>query len=136
MNTKELIKLIIHQGEINKDVYHESFFIDDSFYIPEVFKVLQEIDNTVYKYHFPMDHNFLIEKELLDKNNKKSIFNSSTTPEIMLAKKYTMNKLSDFFQKPRFNPIEDQIIYLATRLFIRDFVYQKMKYLGLSFYIN
>ena len=133
MNTKELIKLIIHQGEINKDVYHKSFFIDDSFYIPEVFKVLQEIDNSVYKYHFPMDHNFLIEKELLDKNNKKSIFNSSTAPEIMLAKKYTMNKLSDFFQKTRFNPIEDQIIYLATRLFIRDFVYQKMDYLGLRF---
>ena len=136
MYTRELIKLIIHQGKINKDVYYESFFIDDSFYIPEVFKVLQEIDNTVYKYHFPMDHNFLIEKELLDKNNKKSIFNSSTAPEIMLAKKYTMNKLSDFFQKTRFNLIEDQIIYLATRLFIRDFVYQKMDYLGLSFYIN
>ena len=133
MLTRELIKLIIHQGEINEDVYHESFFIDDSFYIPEVFKVLQEIDNTVYKYHFPIDHNFLIEKELLDKNNKKSIFNSSTTPEIMLAKKYTMNKLSDFFQQIRFNPIEDQIIYIATRLFIRDFVYQKMDYLWLSF---
>ena len=133
MNTKELIKLIINEEEINKDVYQESFFIDDSFYVLEVFKVLQEIDNTVYKYHFPMDHNFLIEKELLDKNNKKSIFNSSTAPEIMLAKKYTMNKLSDFFQKTRFNPIEDQIIYLATRLFIRDFVYQKMDYLGLRF---
>ena len=133
MLTKELIKLIIHQGEINEDVYHESFFIDDSFYIPEVFKVLQEIDNTVYKYHFPIDHNFLIEKELIDKNNKKSIFHSATTLEIMLAKKYTMNKLSDFFQQIRFNPIEDQIIYCATRLFIRDFVYQKMNYLGLSF---
>ena len=133
MLTRELIKLIIHQGEINADVYHESFFIDDSFYIPEVFKVLQEIDNTVYKYHFPIDHNFLIEKELLDKNNKKSIFNSTSTPEIMLAKKYTMNKLSDFFQQIRFHPIEDQMIYCATRLFIRDFVYQKMNYLGLSF---
>ena len=133
MNILELIKLIIHQGEINEYVYYESFFIEDSFYIPQVFKVLQEIDNTVYKYHFPMDHNFLIEKELLDKNNKKSIFNSSTAHEIMLAKKYTMNKLSDFFQKTRFNLIEDQIIYLATRLFIRDFVYQKMDYLGLRF---
>ena len=133
MITRELIKLILHQGEINEDVYHESFFIDDSFYIPEVFKVLQEIDNTVYKYHFPIDHNFLIEKELLDKNNKKSIFNSKTTPEIMLAKKYTMNKLSDFFKQIRFHPIEDQMIYCATRLFIRDFVYQKMNYLGLSF---
>ena len=133
MLTRELIKLIIHQGEINEDVYHESFFIDDSFHIPEVFKVLQEIDNTVYKYHFPIDHNFLIEKELLDKNNKKSIFNSKTTPEIMLAKKYTMNKLSDFFKQIRFHPIEDQMIYCATRLFIRDFVYQKMNYLGLSF---
>ena len=133
MNTRELIKLIIHQGGINKDVYFESFFIDDSFYIPQVFKVLQEIDSTVYKYHFPMDHNFLIEKEFLDKNNKKSIFNSSTTPEIMLAKKYTMNKLCDFFQKIRFDPIEDQMIYLATRLFIRDFVYQKIDYLDLNF---
>ena len=133
MNTRELIKLIIHQGEINKDVYHESFFIDDSFYIPEIFKVLQEIDNTVYKYHFPIDHNFLIEKELLDKNNKKSIFTSATTPEIMLAKKYTMNKLNDFFQKVRIDPFEDQIYYIATRLFIRDFVYQKMDYLDLSF---
>ena len=134
MNTRELIKLIIHQGGINKDVYFESFFIDDSFYIPQVFKVLQEIDSTVYKYHFPIDHNFLIEKEFLDKNNKKSIFTSSTTPEIMLAKKYTMNKLNDFFQKVRIDPFKDQIYYIATRLFIRDFVYQKMDYLDLSFY--
>ena len=134
MNTKELITLIIHQGEINKDVYQESFFIDDSFYIPQVFKVLQEIDSTVYKYHFPIDYNFLIEKEFLDKNNKKSIFTSSTTPEIMLAKKYTMNKLNDFFQKVRIDPFKDQIYYIATRLFIRDFVYQKMDYLDLSFY--
>tara|TARA_B100000161_G_C33208671_1_gene263220 strand:- start:118 stop:522 length:405 start_codon:yes stop_codon:yes gene_type:complete len=133
MNTRELIKLIIHQGGINKDVYFESFFIDDSFYIPQVFKVLQEIDSTVYKYHFPIDYNFLIEKELLDKNNKKSIFTSSTTPEIMLAKKYTMNKLNDFFQKVRIDPFKDQIYYIATRLFIRDFVYQKMDYLDLSF---
>ncbi len=133
MNTRELIKLIIHQGGINKDVYFESFFIDDSFYIPQVFKVLQEIDSTVYKYHFPIDHNFLIEKEFLDKNNKKSIFTSATTPEIMLAKKYTMNKLNDFFQKVRIDPFEDQIYYIATRLFIRDFVYQKMDYLGLRF---
>ena len=80
-----------------------------------------------------MDHNFLIEKEFLDKNNKKSIFTSSTTPEIMLAKKYTMNKLNDFFQKVRIDPFEDQIYYIATRLFIRDFVYQKMHYLDLSF---
>ncbi len=134
MNTRELIKLIIHQGGINKDVYFESFFIDDSFYIPQVFKVLQEIDSTVYKYHFPIDYNFLIEKEFLDKNNKKSIFTSSTTPEIMLAKKYTMNKLNDFFQKVRIDPFKDQIYYIATRLFIRDFVYQKMDYLDLSFY--
>ena len=133
MNTQDLIKLIIHQGEINKDVYYESFFIDDWFYIPQVFKVLQEIDSTVYKYHFPIDHNFLIEKEFLDKNNKKSIFTSATTPEIMLAKKYTMNKLNDFFQKVRIDPFEDQIYYIATRLFIRDFVYQKMDYLDLSF---
>ena len=134
MNTRELIKLIIHQGGINKDVYFESFFIDDSFYIPQVFKVLQEIDSSVYKYHFPIDYNFLIEKEFLDKNNKKSIFTSSTTPEIMLAKKYTMNKLNDFFQKVRIDPFKDQIYYIATRLFIRDFVYQKMDYLDLSFY--
>ena len=134
MNTRELIKLIIHQGGINKDVYFESFFIDDSFYIPQVFKVLQEIDSTVYKYHFPIDYNFLIEKEFLDKNNKKSIFTSATTPEIMLAKKYTMNKLNDFFQKVRIDPFKDQIYYIATRLFIRDFVYQKMDYLDLSFY--
>ena len=80
-----------------------------------------------------MDHNFLIEKEFLDKNNKKSIFTSATTPEIMLAKKYTMNKLNDFFQKVRIDPFEDQIYHIATRLFIRDFVYQKMDYLDLSF---
>ena len=76
----------------------------------------------------------MIEKEFLDKNNKKSIFTSSTTPEIMLAKKYTMNKLNDFFQKVRIDPFKDQIYYIATRLFIRDFVYQKMDYLDLSFY--
>ena len=44
-----------------------------------------------------------------------------------------MNKLNDFFQKVRIDPFEDQIYYIATRLFIRDFVYQKMDYLDLSF---
>ena len=133
MNEREFIKLIIHHGKVDNDIFHESFFVENSFRIQEVFRILQEIDSTVYMYFFPMELDFLKIHEMKDKNNKKSIFNSSTTPEIMLAKKYTMNKLSDFFQKTRFNPIEDQIIYLATRLFIRDFVYQKMDYLGLRF---
>ena len=47
------------------------YFIDDSFYIPEVFKVLQEIDRKVDIYHFPIDQNFLTDKELPNKNNKK-----------------------------------------------------------------
>ena len=133
MNEREFIKLIIHHGKVDSDIFHESFFVEDSFKIQEVFRILQEIDSTVHMNFYPMELDFLKIHEMKDKNNKKSIFNSSTTPEIMLSKKYTMNKLNDFFQKLRFNPIEDQIIYLATRLFIRDFVYQKMDYLGLRF---
>ena len=62
-----------------------------------------------------------------DKNNKKSIFSANSYSEIMLAKKYTMNKLNRFFEKVRFDPIEDQIVKMATRLFIRSFVYEKIK---------
>tara|TARA_Y100000589_G_scaffold263600_1_gene254107 strand:- start:868 stop:1068 length:201 start_codon:yes stop_codon:yes gene_type:complete len=62
-----------------------------------------------------------------DKNNKKSIFSANSYSEIMLAKKYTMNKLNRFFEKVRFDSIEDQIVKMATRLFIRSFVYEKIK---------
>jgi len=58
---------------------------------------------------------------------KKSIFSANSYSEIMIAKKYTMNKLYNFFEKIRFDPIEDQIVKMATRLFIRDFVNEKIK---------
>ena len=45
-----------------------------------------------------------------DKNNKKSIFSANSYSEIMIAKKYTMTKLYKFFEKIRFDPIEDQIV--------------------------
>ena len=74
-----------------------------------------------------MELDFLKIHEMKDKNNKKSIFSANSYSEIMLAKKYTMNKLNRFFEKVRFDSIEDQIVKMATRLFIRSFVYEKIK---------
>ena len=127
MNEREFIKLIIHHGKVDSDIFHESFFVEDSFKIQEVFRILQEIDSTVYAYFFPMEPDFLKIHEIKDKNNKKSIFSANSYSEIMIAKKYTMNKLYNFFEKIRFDPIEDQIVKMATRLFIRDFVNEKIK---------
>tara|TARA_Y100001978_G_C23450787_1_gene317587 strand:+ start:135 stop:524 length:390 start_codon:yes stop_codon:yes gene_type:complete len=127
MNERELIKLIIHHGKVDHDIFYESFFVEDSLRIKEVFRILQEIDSTVYMYFFPMELDFLKIHEMKDKNNKKSIFSANSYSEIMLAKKYAMNKLNRFFEKVRFDPIEDQIVKMATRLFIRSFVYEKIK---------
>lgn len=43
MNEREFIKLIIHHGKVDSDIFHESFFVDNSFRIQEVFRILQEI---------------------------------------------------------------------------------------------
>ena len=127
MNEREFIKLVIHHGKVDSDIFHKSLFVEDSFRIQEVFRILQEIDSTVYAYFFPMEPDFLKIHEIKDKNNKKSIFSANSYSEIMIAKKYTMNKLYNFFEKIRFDPIEDQIVKMATRLFIRDFVNEKIK---------
>ncbi len=127
MNEREFIKLIIHHGQVDSDIFHESFFVEDSFRIQEVFRILQEIDSTVHMYFFPMELDFLKIHEMKDKNNKKSIFSANSYSEIMIAKKYTMTKLYKFFEKIRFDPIEDQILKMATRLFIRNFVNEKIK---------
>ena len=74
-----------------------------------------------------MEFDFLKIHEMKDNNNKKSIFSANSYSEIMIAKKYTMTKLYKFFEKIRFDPIEDQIVKIATRLFIRDFVNEKIK---------
>ena len=74
-----------------------------------------------------MELDFLKIHEMKDKNNNKSIFSANSYSEIMIAKKYTMTKLNKFFEKIRFDPIEDQIVKMATRLFIRDFVNEKIK---------
>lgn len=74
-----------------------------------------------------MELDFLKIHEMKDKNNKKSIFSAISYSEIMIAKKYTMTKLYKFLEKIRFDPIEDQIVKMATRLFIRDFVNEKIK---------
>tara|TARA_Y100000589_G_scaffold263600_1_gene254108 strand:- start:1090 stop:1257 length:168 start_codon:yes stop_codon:yes gene_type:complete len=55
MNERELIKLIIHHGKVDHDIFYESFFVEDSLRIKEVFRILQEIDSTVYMYFFPME---------------------------------------------------------------------------------
>ena len=127
MNEREFIKLIIHHGKVESDVFHESSFVEDSWRIKEVFRILQEIDSTVHMNFFPMELDFLKIHEMKDQNNKKSIFSSNSYSEIMIAKKYTMNKLHKFFEKVRFDPIEDQIVKMATRLFIRNFVDEKIK---------
>ena len=62
MNEREFIKLIIHHGKVDSDIFHESFFVEDSFRIQEVFRILQEIDSTVHMYFFPMELDFLKKK--------------------------------------------------------------------------
>ena len=99
MNEREFIKLIIHKGRIDNDIFYKSFFVEDSWRIREVFRILQEIDSSVYMYFYPMELNFLKIHEMKDKKNKKSIFSSNSYSEIMIAKKYTMNKLYNFFRK-------------------------------------
>ena len=44
----------------------------------------------------------------------------------MIAKKYTMTKLYKFFEKIRFDPIEDQIVKIATTfVFLKEFLVKK-----------
>ena len=133
MNVKELKKLILHKGEIDEEVFLSSFSLKDSF-LRDVFRVLQEIDCTVYKYHFPMEIDFLIHENLIDSNNKKkSVFTASTISELYIAKKATMKKLKKFFQMERFDVIYDQYLELEVRIFIRDFVSEKIQYLANKF---
>mgnify|MGYP001325342176 CR=1 FL=1 len=129
MNEKELKRLILQKGQIDNEVFLMSFSLENSF-LRDVFRVLQEIDCTVYKYHFPMEINFLIHENLIDSNNKKSVFTASTISELKIAKKTTMNKLKKFFQKERFDVIYDQYLELEVRIFIRDFVDDKVQYLS------
>ena len=59
MDEKELKKLILHKGKIDEEVFLSSFSLKNAF-LRDVFRVLQEIDCTVHKYHFPMEIDFLI----------------------------------------------------------------------------
>ena len=131
MNEKKLIRLILQKGQIDEEVFLLSFALENSF-LRNVFRILQEIDFTVYKHqnHFPMDIDFLMHQNLIDINNKKSVFTASTISEIYSAKKATMNKLRKFFQKERFDIIYDQYLELEVRIFIRDFVNEKIQYLN------
>tara|TARA_B100000242_G_scaffold268471_1_gene218615 strand:- start:161 stop:562 length:402 start_codon:yes stop_codon:yes gene_type:complete len=129
MNEKELHKLILNKGKIDKEVFLLSFSLRNSL-IKNVFRILQEIDCTVYKHYFPMETDFLIYENLIDSNNKKSVFTASTISELYIAKKATMNKLRKFFQKERFDVIYDQLLELEVRIFIRDFVNDKVQYLS------
>ena len=129
MNEKELKRLILQKGQIDKEVFLLSFTLKNS-YISDVFRILQEIDCTVHKHHFPMEIDFLIYENLIDRNNKKSVFTASTISELNIAKKVTVNKLKKFFQKERFDVIYDQYLELEVRIFIRDFVNEKIQYLN------
>ncbi len=131
MNEKKLIKLILQKGQIDEEVFLLSFALENSF-LRNVFRILQEIDCTVYRHknHFPMDIDFLIHQNLIDINNKKSVFTASTISELYSAKKAIMNKLKKFFQKERFDIIYDQYLELVVRIFIRDFVNEKIQYLN------
>ena len=77
-----------------------------------------------------MDIDFLIHQNLIDINNKNSVFTASTISELYSAKKAIMNKLKKFFQKERFDIIYDQYLELVVRIFIRDFVNEKIQYLN------
>ena len=129
MNEKELHKLILNKGKIDKEVFLLSFSLRNSL-IKNVFRILQEIDCTVHKHYFPMEIDFLIYENLIDSNNKKSVFTASTISELYIAKKATMNKLRKFFQKERFDVIYDQLLELEVRIFIRDFVNAKIHHLA------
>ena len=131
MNEKELKRLILQKGQIDEEVFLLSFALENSF-LRNVFRILQEIDCTVYRHqnHFPMDIDFLIHQNLIDINNKNSVFTASTISELYSAKKAIMNKLKKFFQKERFDIIYDQYLELVVRIFIRDFVNEKIQYLN------
>ena len=131
MNEKELIRLILQKGQIDEEVFLLSFALENSF-LRNVFRILQEIDCTVYRHqnHVPMDIDFLIHQNLIEINNKKSVFTASTISELYSAKKAIMNKLKKFFQKERFDIIYDQYLELVVRIFIRDFVNEKIQYLN------
>jgi len=131
MNEKKLIRLILQKGQIDEEVFLLSFALENSF-LRNVFRILQEIDCTVYRHqnHFPMDIDFLIHQNLIDINNKNSVFTASTISELYSAKKAIMNKLKKFFQKERFDIIYDQYLELVVRIFIRDFVNEKIQYLN------
>tara|TARA_B100001029_G_scaffold175684_1_gene177471 strand:- start:566 stop:973 length:408 start_codon:yes stop_codon:yes gene_type:complete len=131
MNEKKLIRLILQKGQIDEEVFLLSFALENSF-LRNVFRILQEIDCTVYRHqnHFPMDIDFLIHQNLIEINNKNSVFTASTISELYSAKKAIMNKLKKFFQKERFDIIYDQYLELVVRIFIRDFVNEKIQYLN------
>ena len=129
MDEKELKRLILQKGQIDENVFLLSFSLKNSF-ISDVFRILQEIDCTVHKHYFPMEIDFLIYENLIDINNKKSVFTASTISELYIAKKATMNKLRKFFLKERFDVIYDQLLELEVRIFIRDFVNDKVQYLS------
>ena len=86
MNEKQLKRLILQKGQIDEEVFLFSLSLENSF-IRDVFRILQEIDCTVYKYHFPMEIDFLIYENLIDSNNKNSVFTASTISELKIAKK-------------------------------------------------
>ena len=132
MNKEDLNKLILQKDKIDEEVYLLSFDLENS-YLSNVFRILQEIDCTVHKHHFPMDIDFLIYENLIDSNNKKSVFTASTISELKIAKKATMNKLKKFFQKERFDFIYDQYLELEVRIFIRDLVNEKIQCLTEKF---
>ena len=129
MNEKELKRLILEKGQIDEEVFFLSFSLKNS-YISDVFRILQEIDCSVHKHHFPMEIDFLIHENLIDSNNKKSVFTALTIAELYIARKATMNKLKKFFQTERFDVIYDQYLELEVRIFIRDFVNEKIQYLN------
>ena len=66
MNQREFIRLIIHHGKVDSDIFHESSFVEDSWRIKEVFRILQEIDSTVHMNFFPMELDFLKIHEMKD----------------------------------------------------------------------
>ena len=57
MSKEEFKKLILHRGKIDRYIFLLSFFVQNT-YIKDVFRVLQEIDNTVYKYSLSYGNQF------------------------------------------------------------------------------
>ena len=129
----ELFKLILEKGKIDKDVFKQTLFVVDCPEIIEIFRVLQEIDNSIPMFFLPIDMECLslTAENKIKKSNAASIFTTSTSTlsHLTSTRRNLKEKLIQFFKIIRYHPIDGQIIEMYTRRFIDEFAYEKALHL-------